>query len=86
MDRINEPNETSVREVLDAENRVWHVYVVIEGTKWGPAPDQKRRNWLCLETKGDRRFITPVPEGWRQVSDERLRAMIIAAKPDLRGP
>lgn len=86
MARLNDPNESAVRTVLDAENRTWHVYVVVERTKWGPSPDQKRSNWLCLETRGDRRFITPVPEGWKQLSDERLRALIARAKPDLRGP
>jgi hypothetical protein len=86
MDRINKPNESPVREIRDAEGRTWHVYVVVERTKWGPGPDQKRSNWLCLETRGDRRFITPVPEGWKQLSDERMRDLIAVAKPDLRGP
>ena len=86
MDRINKPNESPVRAVQDAEGRLWHVYVVVERTKWGPGADQKRSNWLCLETKGDRRYITPVPAGWKALSDDGLLDLIALSKPDLRGP
>jgi hypothetical protein len=71
-----------VRAVQDVNGRTWHVYVVLEGTKWDKKP---RRNWLCLENGNERKYISPVPTGWEEWSDERLRIAIAQAKPDLRG-
>jgi hypothetical protein len=79
-------SDSPVREVRDASDRTWHVYVVLERRKLDPDVKTRRRNWLCLETADQRRFISPVPEGWEHWSDEQLRAAILAAKPDIRGP
>jgi hypothetical protein len=82
----DEQSDGSVREVRDASDRTWHVYVVLEGRKFDPDIKTRRRHWLCLEAADQRRFISPVPEGWQHWSDEQLRAAILAAKPDIRGP
>jgi hypothetical protein len=83
---MTEPNEDLVRVVVDTDNRTWHVYVMIEGRKWDPAINKHRRNWLCIESASERRFVSPVPAGWEEWSDTRLRTAIAAAKQDLRGP
>jgi hypothetical protein len=79
-------SDSTVREVRDANGRTWHAYVVLEGRKLDPDIKTRRRNWLCLEAADQRRFISPVPKGWEQWSDEQMRAAITTAKPDIRGP
>ena len=77
-------NDPSVRVVSDAERISWRVYVVIEGGKWDPEIEMRRRNWLCVESERDRRFVSPVPDGWMSWPDEELLLVIATAKPDLR--
>jgi hypothetical protein len=74
-------DEELVRATQDSEGRTWFAYPVIEGSKVG-AP--RRASWLCLESGTDRRFITPVPDGWRQWPDATLLQAIATARPDLR--
>lgn len=76
-----EISEDSARAVQDAHGLTWHVYPVMEITKVG-AP--RRTSWLCLESGNDRRFIAPVPDGWRLWTDATLLHSIAVAKPDLR--
>jgi len=76
-----EGSDDSARAVQDAHGRTWHAYPVMEVSKVG-AP--RRTSWLCLESGGDRRFIVPVPEGWRLWTDSTLLHWISVAKPDLR--
>lgn len=84
---MNEQRDDAVvRDVLDQDGRRWHVFVVLEGMRWDPEIEMRRRHWLCLETKGDRRYIAPVPTGWERWSDAELIAAIAMAKPDKRGP
>lgn len=74
--------DNPVRSVQDARNRTWYVYPVIEIRKVG-APH--RTSWLCMESGSERRFIAPIPDGWRQWSTTALLHAISIAKPDLRG-
>jgi hypothetical protein len=76
--------ETPVRTVLDAEGRTWHAYVVVARIKFDPESEKRRRNWLALETSGERRYISPVPAEWSRWSDEQLLTEIASAKQDLR--
>ncbi len=78
---VTEPYEDPVRPVVDAQGRTWYVYPVVEGMKVGAT---QRATWLCLECGDDRRFISPVPDGWRQWTDGTLLHSIYVAKPDLR--
>ena len=78
---VRETSDGSTRAVQDTHDRTWHVYPVIEVSKVG-AP--RRTSWLCLDCGDDRRFIAPVPEGWRLWSDATLLHWISVAKPDLR--
>jgi hypothetical protein len=78
--------DTEMRTVQDADNRVWHVYVVQEGMRWDPEIEMRRRNWLCCAALDERRFISPVPPNWERWSDVELLAAIAGAKADHRGP
>jgi hypothetical protein len=82
MRTSNEP----VQWFRDVKDRVWHVYVVVEGTEFGAVHDRHRHDWLCLESDGERRFITPVPDGWQRWSDTEFRTALNSARLDLRGP
>ena len=76
-----EVGENPVRSVQDAQGRTWFAYPVVERSKVG-AP--RRASWLCLECGADRRYISPVPDDWRQWSDALLLHSISSARPDLR--
>lgn len=70
----------AVRTVRDEQHCVWHVYVVVEHM----ATATRRQNWLCLESKADRRFIAPIPDDWERWDDRELLRQIRHAIPDLR--
>lgn len=81
-DVVAETTAEAVRTVEDAQGRTWYAYPLLELSKVG-AP--RRTSWLCLESGSERRFIAPVPAGWRQWTDAALLHAIAVAKPDLRG-
>jgi hypothetical protein len=74
-----------VRTVVGVDGRTWHIYVVLEGMKFDPKSKHHRRNWLCLETAGERRYISPVPGGWEDWNDDQLRRAVLKSRLDLRG-
>jgi hypothetical protein len=74
------------RVVRDVDGRDWSVMAVREGQRWDPEIEMRRRDWLCCVTRGDRRYISPVPPEWEQWSPIELAAAIRKARPDLRGP
>lgn len=80
-DARGDGDDQPVRAVEDARGVTWFVYPVIESSKIG-AP--QRTSWLCLESGKDRRFIAPIPDGWRQWPEAVLLKAIGAARPDLR--
>ena len=77
--------DDGVQWFRDGAGRVWHAYVVIERTKYGVALDKTRHNWLCLESEGERRFISPVPSAWREWSEAEFRHELVHSRVDLRG-
>lgn len=77
----------SGRNVVDSQGQRWHVYVVEEGGRWDPEIEMRRHNWLCCQSDDARRFIAPVPDGWREWSDDTLLEAIAGARHDHRaGP
>jgi hypothetical protein len=71
---------------IDVDGQRWDVRAVIEGVGWDAELPIRRENWLSFETEGQRRFITPLPEGWASWSDERLRAELANAAISKRRP
>jgi hypothetical protein len=78
--------EAPIRVVRGSDGREWSVMGIREGERWDPEIEMRRRDWLCCVTTDDRRYISPVPLGWEQWTDEELAAAVMKAKPDLRGP
>jgi hypothetical protein len=42
--------------------------------------------WLCFETKGEKRRLTPFPDGWSELSDEGLERLCATASKVEQGP
>jgi hypothetical protein len=42
-------------------------------------PRELRAGWLALQGKNERLRISPIPEGWMNLSDEELRRLVIRA-------
>jgi hypothetical protein len=42
--------------------------------------------WLCFESSGDRRRLSPIPTGWLHCSDKDLEAYCQSARPVRREP
>lgn len=82
---MTHPDETPVRTLSAEGGQVWRVYVVNEADRWDAGVTIRRRNWLCMESGRDRRYMSPVPRGWTQLPDATLAQWIAVAKPDLRG-
>jgi hypothetical protein len=78
--------DPQLRLVRGPDGRAWVVMHIQEGMRWDPEIEMRRQDWLCCATKGDRRYITPVPPAWNQWGDAELLAAVVRARPDLRGP
>lgn len=37
--------------------------------------------WLCFETEGAKRRLTPIPAGWEDAGDEQLHELVQRARP-----
>jgi hypothetical protein len=61
---------------IDVDGSRWVVSVVVEGQGWDADLPDRRRSWLKLETDGERRFISPLPEGWESWPDDELRSQL----------
>lgn len=77
---------SDLRLVRGPDGRAWVVMHIQEGMRWDPEIEMRRQDWLCCATAGDRRYITPVPPGWKDWSDLELVGAVVRARPDLRGP
>lgn len=67
------PSTAERRRQADSEYRV-------------PLGEQWTRGWLAFETRGEKRRLAPIPDGWEQASDAELDAMRERATPIARPP
>ena len=44
-----------------------------------PLTNGFERGWLAFETQGEKRRLAPIPEGWAELPDEALRALLAQA-------
>ena len=68
-----------LHRIIEVDGRQWIVAPVIEGVGWDAELPVRRHNWLSLETHGERRFISPLPEDWDRWTDDHLREQVRAA-------
>ncbi len=85
LPEVNEKTDEVVsRTVFDPDGHAWHLYVVHEGLGWDAEMESRRVNWLCCSSLAERRFVSPIPESWRIMTDAELVAMIAVAQRDAR--
>jgi len=67
------------REFTDREGRAWRA--------WDTFPLNRNivsaayaEGWLCFESEGGKRRLTPIPERWEEMPAERLRLLLRAAE------
>lgn len=78
------------RVFTDAEGAEWEVYDVLALRGFGrpdaepstvSGPFRAAKSWLTFESAGERRRLSPVPEGWEDASLEVLQQYLTTATP-----
>ncbi|HEU0079686.1 MAG TPA: hypothetical protein VFQ76_18655 [Longimicrobiaceae bacterium] len=66
------------REFTDRQGRTWRA--------WDTYPQSRSivtapyaEGWLCFESQAGKRRLTPIPEGWDELPQERLCMLLRAA-------
>ena len=66
------------REFTDRHGRTWRA--------WDTYPQSRSivtasyaEGWLCFESQGGKRRLTPIPEGWDELPQERLCTLLSTA-------
>jgi hypothetical protein len=68
------------REFLDLEGRLWRVWAT-QPTVGKVLSKGFEEGWLTFESGLDRSRLAPVPEGWAEAPDAKLRALLKDAIP-----
>ena len=63
---------------FDAGDKQWRVFDVVPLDQMLASPDQ-RQGWLCFETAGELRRLTPIPREWETATPEQLTGWLEAA-------
>ncbi|HEX8394817.1 MAG TPA: hypothetical protein VF665_20900 [Longimicrobium sp.] len=81
-----------LRTFRDARNREWRVWdVQPDNTQdqrirsLGHLPVDMAGGWLCFETEGEKRRLSPVPDGWDVDDVEALSRLCRLASRVVRG-
>jgi DNA mismatch repair protein MutH len=68
-----------MREFVDSAGVAWRVWSTVPARAvLGGTLDQ---GWLTFESSTERRRLAPVPDGWMEVSVERLELLCRGARP-----
>jgi hypothetical protein len=70
-------------EVLDFADRRRADRRHAEGC-WSPLTSGIRDGWLCFDTSGDRRRLTPIPDDWEECGQHALEHYCRSATPARR--
>jgi hypothetical protein len=72
-----------MRQIRDAAGVEWMVYevnpVVSEWRGSGSLPEGYRNGWLCFESATEKRRLLPLPEGWKELPNDQLSALLVSA-------
>ena len=77
-----------LREIIDEEGEHWQVFDVYptDGAQTGVLRESFLNGWLCFQSIKGRRRVVPIPEGWAEISDQKLRLMLSVAPPTSEVP
>jgi hypothetical protein len=76
-----------MRSITDGTGIQWTVYEVrrpSDDTRWTFLPEEYGDGWLCFESHISKRRLTPIPSGWRELTDDALLHELREAQPVLR--
>jgi hypothetical protein len=71
----------SYRELRDDHGRLWQVWNTVPTSVAGALAEGFAEGWLTFECDLEKRRLAPIPPGWDEATDERLRVMLAAASP-----
>jgi hypothetical protein len=72
------PTPEGAREIEDARGVRWTAFAVYPSRGTGgraPLPDAFQRGWLAFDSGMETRRLTPIPDGWRDLSEDELREL-----------
>jgi hypothetical protein len=70
----------ALREFMDGRGKSWRVWDT--RPRGGTVREDYRDGWLTFEQGVARRRLVPIPDGWAELSDEALRELCVAARPE----
>ena len=67
----------AARQMTDEDGVEWHVYDVVLpeqllSSKKPHHPFNLPNAWLCFESAGERRRLSPIPKGWEEAAHQEL--------------
>jgi len=69
-----------MRTITDSTGTQWTVFEVKRqggvSDRWSYLPEEFGDGWLCFESDVSKRRLTPVPAGWRSLSDPELITLL----------
>jgi hypothetical protein len=71
------------REFLDLNNVLWRVWPTFP-TVGKILSKGFEQGWLTFESSTERWRLAPIPEGWEDASDAKLRSLLKEATPSRR--
>lgn len=72
-----------MREFSDENGVVWRVWQTVPSNPKSVTSDL-HDGWLCFDSGSERRRVGPIPRGWEEMTDERLRLVLRMAVPSRR--
>jgi hypothetical protein len=73
-----------MRTITDSAGVQWTVFEVKKQggseERWSYLPDEFGNGWLCFESGGAKRRLTPIPTEWRDFGDAQLLNLLAEAK------
>jgi hypothetical protein len=66
------------RAFVDANAMAWDVFAVLppaQGKALARLPGPFQQGWLCFDAPGEKRRLSPIPEGWETATDDELRRL-----------
>lgn len=69
----------ALRDFTDANGTRWTVWSTVPASLTG-VPPELRDGWLTFEAGGLRKRLAPIPRGWQDVAEDRLRLYCSAAE------